>query len=233
MQNAIQWLYIVVGALGIILPLIIVGIARPWRRNGPGWTWIHWGLAAGVGLLVGSFMLALTLGSAGDLRRTRAALINDLLTAAFHAFGPAPAVALVLLIVGTTSVVTFRITRPRPLPADIDLAGLRVLSRKGATVDDLQARYLPSARFSSDEFVLAVALGQADRKAKIFYGRVITYAPRSLRTNRALFRYAAALESKVHTSNTLDDTKHPLSELAALARRVEAGEPIPRLPDTA
>ncbi|MBN9175752.1 MAG: hypothetical protein J0I43_00055 [Microbacterium sp.] len=219
MNNAIQWFYLGVGVLAIVLPLIVVGFLRPWRRIGADWRWALWGLAAAIGVLVGSLMLVSILGSSGDLSNSRAQLLD----AGLAAMGPVPGAVLFALIVIVTVLASNWLARGRRVPDVLDATTTRILARRGVNIDELRAAYVPTAEFSEDLFDASISLGQADREAGILRARVLAYSPRG-RRSRDLRRAASALESRVRAATTPNAMKATLAELRTIARHVEGGE---------
>lgn len=219
MNNAIQWFYLGVGVLAVVLPLIIVGILRPWQRMGVDWRWTLWGLAVAIGALVGTFMLVMILGSSGDLSHSRSRLIN----AGLAAVGAVPGVIVFTLIVIVTVLTCHWLTRARRIPDRLDPTTTRVLARRGVSPDELRAAYVPTTEFSEELLDTSILLGQADREARILRVRIFEYQPR-WRRNRDLLRVASGLESRVRAATTTNAMKPALAELRTIARHVEAGE---------
>ncbi len=220
MNNAIQWVYLGVGILAFVLPALVVGILRPWSQIGAQWRPILWGLTIGIGVLVGSFMLALIILSSGDLTGTRAEYMN----AGLVVIGPVPGIVVfALVILGTVAGCT-AVARGRAIPDEIDAATVRTLVCRGIAIDDLRAAHAPGPRFTRDEFHTAVRLGQADREAVLLRGRIIAYSPHRWRVFGPS-QHARDLEARVRAATATDDAQPALTELRSIARRVEAGLP--------
>lgn len=222
MNNAIQWFYLGAGVLAVVLPLIVVGMLRPWQRMGADWRWTLWGLAVAIGALVGTLMLVGILGSSGDLSHSRSRLVN----AGLAAVGAVPGVIVFALIVIATVLACLWLTRARRIPDVLDPTTTRVLARRGVSPDELRAAYVPTTEFPEDLFDALIVLGQADREARILRVRIFEYQPR-WRRNRDLLLAASGLESRILAATTTNAMEPALAELRMIARHVEAGE-VPR-----
>jgi hypothetical protein len=223
-NNAIQWLSLIVGVSCVIVPPTVLILARPWTRRSSWARSAYWYSAVAVMILGGALSVAFIFSAAGDLRRSRAAWLNDFLEAIAAAAGPGapvlPAFVIASVLVGTALAASLR-RRPVHLPAMIDAATLRHLIGAGEDVETLESAYPASVNLPEADRALAIALGRADAEAR----RLARWVPQDYigsTGDRTRAWEIGPLVGRVLSARTVQDSSAALEELRSLARLLDA-----------
>ncbi|MDL9979034.1 hypothetical protein [Microbacterium candidum] len=167
-------MFALLGAIGMTMPFLVVGVGRPWLRQparGPRSGW--WVLAAAVAFVSASMCLTffILVGTAAPSSR-----VGKLEAAApwlGRAAGPggwALLIATYVSLAGVVFVLAWRRGHWKSLPATVDAASLRRLVLDGYDQNELRALY--GDQFPGDIFDSVVALAARSREA----GRLIREA---------------------------------------------------------
>jgi hypothetical protein len=222
--NGIQWLMLIIGVLCVVVPPTLLVFERPWTRRPRLALSGFWYSAVAVMVLGGSVSVAFVFFSSGDLRRSRAAWLNDSLEAIASAAGAGagalPALVVAIVLVGSALVASLR-RRPVHLPATIDAVMLRRLIGAGEDVELLESAYPPSDALPEADRALAIALGRADAEAK----HLARWVPKDsylAKGDRAASWAVHPLLERVLRSQSLQDSHAALEDLRSLARWLDA-----------